>query len=179
MRLIAQTIRSALVSTLLILVTSTPAYAAQWTPTPASLRGRVQAGTIVISYRQRQLYLVYNDSQSLRYPVAVPKAGRTWFGEAAIASKHVHPDWVPPQAVRAAHPELPDFIAGGSPSNPMGTRAMMLTRSEIAIHGTANKMRSSIGTAASFGCIRMLNEDVQDLFNRVDVGTPVIMMPSL
>ena len=74
------------------------------------------------------------------------------------------------------HPELPAIIKGGSPSNPMGVAALTLDRAEIAIHGTSNKMRRSIGTAASYGCIRMLNEDVTDLYQRVSVGTPVVMV---
>ncbi|PPC86728.1 MAG: L,D-transpeptidase, partial [Methylocystis sp.] len=72
-------------------------------------------------------------------------------------------------------PELPNFIRGGSPRNPMGVRALTLSSGEVAIHGTTQRMRASIGTAASYGCIRMLNEDVSDLYDRVDVGSPVMM----
>ena len=79
--------------------------------------------------------------------------------------------------VRADHPELPEVIPGGAPNNPMGTRAMVLDSGEVAIHGTTQKMRGSIGSAASYGCIRMLNEDVADLYGRVHVGTRVIMEP--
>ena len=75
------------------------------------------------------------------------------------------------------HPELPDVIPGGSPRNPMGARAITLDRDEIAIHSMTLAMRASIGTAASYGCIRMYNEDVIDLFDRVAVGAPVMMMP--
>jgi len=76
--------------------------------------------------------------------------------------------------VKQANPRLPNLIRGGSPGNPMGARALTLDRDEIAIHGTTNSMRASIGTAASFGCIRMYNEDVVDLFDRVSVGTTVL-----
>ena len=137
----------------------------------------VAPGTIVISAHQRRLYLVNGDGTAISYPIAVPKRGREWSGSTYVASMHAHPDWSPPAAVRADHPELPNLIPGGSPHNPMGARAIVLARDETAIHGTTNKMRGSIGTAASYGCIRMRNEDVSDLYNRVSVGTPVIMEP--
>jgi lipoprotein-anchoring transpeptidase ErfK/SrfK len=137
----------------------------------------VAPGTIVISAHQRRLYLVNGDGTAMSYPVAVPKRGREWSGSTYVAAKHDHPDWSPPAAVRADHPELPNLIPGGSPHNPMGVRAIVLERNEVAIHGTTNRMRASIGTAASYGCIRMRNEDVADLYNRVSVGTPVLMEP--
>lgn len=137
----------------------------------------VQPGTVVISARQRSLFLVVGDGTAIRYPVAVPKAGKEWSGYAHIDGKYVNPDWVPPAIVKHDHPELPNFIHGGSPHNPMGQRALTLDRNQVAIHGTTAKMRASIGTAASYGCIRMLNEDVVDLFERVSVGTPVVMSP--
>jgi lipoprotein-anchoring transpeptidase ErfK/SrfK len=137
----------------------------------------VEPGTIVISARQRKLFLVVRPGVAMRYAVAVPKAGKEWSGAASIDGKYVNPDWSPPPVVRADHPELPNFIAGGSPRNPMGVRALTLDRFQVAIHGTTNRMRASVGTAASYGCIRMLNEDVADLYDRVSVGTPVMMMP--
>ena len=137
----------------------------------------IAPGTIVISAHQRRLYLVNGDGTAISYPVAVPKRGREWSGSTYVAAKHDHPDWSPPASVRADHPELPNLIPGGSPHNPMGARAIVLERNEVAIHGTTNRMRASIGTAASYGCIRMRNEDVADLYNRVSVGTPVLMEP--
>jgi lipoprotein-anchoring transpeptidase ErfK/SrfK len=137
----------------------------------------VEPGTIVISARQRKLFLVVGQGVAISYPVAVPKAGKEWSGNASIAGKYVNPDWVPPAIVKQDHPELPNFIQGGSPHNPMGVRALTLDRYQVAIHGTTSKMRASVGTAASYGCIRMLNEDVADLFDRVSVGSPVIMAP--
>jgi lipoprotein-anchoring transpeptidase ErfK/SrfK len=137
----------------------------------------VEPGTIVISARQRKLFLVVGQGVAISYPVAVPKAGKEWSGYASIAGKYVNPDWVPPAIVKQDHPELPNFIHGGSPHNPMGVRALTLDRYQVAIHGTTSKMRASIGSAASYGCIRMLNEDVADLFDRVSVGSPVIMAP--
>lgn len=136
----------------------------------------VQPGTIVISARERALYFVVDSGRAIRYPIAVPKGGKEWSGTASINGKFENPDWAPPPVVRRDHPELPSLIRGGSPSNPMGVAALTLDRSEIAIHGTTNKMRRSVGTAASYGCIRMLNEDVSDLYSRVSVGTPVVMV---
>jgi lipoprotein-anchoring transpeptidase ErfK/SrfK len=145
--------------------------------TVVSYTASVQPGTVVISARQRSLFLVVGDGTAIRYPVAVPKAGKEWSGYAHIDGKYVNPDWVPPAVVKQDHPELPNLIKGGSPHNPMGVRALTLDRNQVAIHGTTNKMRASIGTAASYGCIRMLNEDVVDLYERVSVGTPVVMSP--
>jgi lipoprotein-anchoring transpeptidase ErfK/SrfK len=134
-------------------------------------------GAIVISQSARTLYLILDERRAIAYPVAVAKRGKEWSGSARVEGKYVEPAWSPPDSVRRDHPELPDVIAGGSPRNPMGARAITLDRDEIAIHGTTRAMRASIGTAASYGCIRMLNEDVIDLFNRVAVGAPVMMAP--
>ncbi|MDB5569510.1 MAG: ErfK/YbiS/YcfS/YnhG family protein [Hyphomicrobiales bacterium] len=135
------------------------------------------AGTIVISQKQRRLYLTLGDGRAIRYPVAVGKLGKAWSGLARVDGKHVNPAWSPPDVVKRDNPRLPDLIPGGSPSNPMGVRALTLDRSEIAIHGTTEAMRRSIGSAASYGCIRMLNEDIVDLFDRVQVGTAVVAVP--
>jgi lipoprotein-anchoring transpeptidase ErfK/SrfK len=137
----------------------------------------VEPGTIVISASQRKLFYVVSPGVAIRYPVAVPKRGKEWSGYTAVDGKYFHPDWTPPAVVRADHPELPNFIPGGSSRNPMGVAALTLDRGEIAIHGTSPRMRASIGTAASYGCIRMLNEDVSDLYSRVSVGSPVVMQP--
>lgn len=135
----------------------------------------VQPGTIVISASQRKLFYVVSPGVAIRYPVAVPKRGKEWSGYASVEGKYFQPDWSPPAVVRADHPELPHLIRGGSARNPMGVAALTLDRGEVAIHGTSAKMRASVGTAASYGCIRMLNEDVSDLYSRVSVGTPVMM----
>ena len=137
----------------------------------------VEPGTIVINAHQRRLFYVVRQGVAISYRVAVPKSGKEWSGYAAVEGKYVNPDWTPPAVVRADHPELPNFIRGGSPHNPMGVRALTLDRNQVAIHGTTARMRASIGTAASYGCIRMLNEDVADLFDRVSVGSPVLMVP--
>jgi lipoprotein-anchoring transpeptidase ErfK/SrfK len=132
-------------------------------------------GTIVISQSARKLFLVTGPQSAIAYPVAVAKRGKEWSGLARVDGKYVAPAWSPPDSVKRDHPELPDVIAGGSPHNPMGARAITLDRDEVAIHGTTTAMRASVGTAASYGCIRMLNEDVIDLFDRVSVGAPVVM----
>jgi lipoprotein-anchoring transpeptidase ErfK/SrfK len=135
--------------------------------------GEGAAGTIVISVSQRRLYLVNGDGTAIRYPVAVGKPGKQWFGTATIDGKYVAPAWSPPREVKRDNPRLPNLIAGGSPHNPMGAAAMTLAGGQYAIHGTNRP--SSIGTWASYGCIRMYNQDVVDLYQRVDVGTPVYM----
>lgn len=137
----------------------------------------VEPGTVVVSASQRRLYYALGDGTAISYRVAVPKRGKEWSGETSIASMRTNPDWTPPADVRADHPELPEVTPGGAPNNPMGVRAMVLDSGEVAIHGTTQKMRASIGSAASYGCIRMLNEDVADLYGRVHVGTRVIMEP--
>lgn len=136
----------------------------------------LQPGSIYINKKERALYYLLDYDRAIRYPVAVPRTDKdNWSGYARIEGKHWAPAWSPPRSVKQDHPELPDVIAGGSPNNPMGAAALTLDRSEIAIHGTTAKMRKSMGTAASYGCVRMLNEDVTDLFGRVDVGTVVYM----
>ncbi len=133
-------------------------------------------GEILISQSARTLYLVLDARTAIAYPVTLAKPGKEWSGPARIAGKFVEPAWSPPDSVSRDHPELPDVIPGGSPRNPMGARAITLDRDEIAIHGTTRAMRASVGTAASYGCIRMFNEDVIDLFDRIAIGTPVMML---
>ena len=133
----------------------------------------VRPGTVVVRTAERRLYLVLGNGAALRYPVAVGKPGKQWFGTALIDGKHVRPAWAPPREVKRDNPRLPDFIPGGSPSNPMGVAALTLSGGEYAIHGTNRP--GSIGTYASYGCIRMFNHDIADLFERVSVGTPVVV----
>ncbi len=134
----------------------------------------VPPGTIVISQSQRRLFLTQYDGTAISYPIAIGKSGKAWSGWAQVQGKYVQPAWSPPAEVKRDNPRLPNVIAGGAPNNPMGARALTLDRSEIAIHGTTPSMRASIGSAASYGCIRMYNEDVIDLYNRVSVGTRVL-----
>jgi lipoprotein-anchoring transpeptidase ErfK/SrfK len=135
--------------------------------------GEVQPGTIVIKTSERRLYFVLGSGTAIRYPVAVGRPGKQWQGRAQVSGKYIQPAWSPPDEVRADNPKLPSVIPGGSSHNPMGPRAMTLSGGQYAIHGT-NKP-SSIGTFASYGCIRMYNQDIVDLFDRVSVGTPVVV----
>lgn len=143
---------------------------------PFAQAGDLRPGTLVISARQRALYYVLDHARAIRYPIAVPKRGKEWSGVAYVDGKYLKPDWAPPAVVKRDHPNLPNLIPGGSPRNPMGVAALTLNRDEIAIHGTTQSMRRSIGSAASYGCIRMYNEDVADLYSRVSVGTQVVMV---
>ncbi len=132
------------------------------------------AGVIVIKTSERALYLSLGDGRALRYPVAVGKPNMQWYGTRYIDGKHVNPAWAPPPEVKRDFPNMPNLIAGGAPNNPMGPRALTLTGGEYAIHGTNRP--NSIGRFASYGCIRMHNEDIIDLFARVRVGTPVVVI---
>ena len=131
------------------------------------------AGTIVIVHSERALYLTLGNGRALRYPVAVAKRGKQWFGTRHIDGKYVNPAWSPPPEVRRDHPYMRAVYEGGAPDNPMGVRALTLTGGEFAIHGTNRP--SSVGRFASYGCFRMYNEDIVDLYERVGVGTPVIV----
>ncbi len=145
------------------------------TPAIVEFSAPYPAGTIVISSHARRLYLITYPGQAIAYPVAVAKHGKEWEGFARVDGKYVEPAWSPPTEVKRDHPEMPDVIPGGSPHNPMGARAITLDRNQVAIHGTTASMRASVGTAASYGCIRMYNEDVIDLYDRVQVGATVLM----
>lgn len=135
--------------------------------------GGYAPGTIVVKTSERRLYYVVGSGQAIRYPIAVGMPGRQWSGQNMIARMEVNPTWSPPDEVRRDKPGLPHLVPPG-PSNPLGPRAMVLAWGQYAIHGT-NKP-SSIGTRASYGCIRMYNEHVVDLFARVQVGTPVVVL---
>jgi lipoprotein-anchoring transpeptidase ErfK/SrfK len=137
----------------------------------------VAPGTIVIVNHERRLYFVTGPGEAVRYPVGVGKSGKRWTGASYIDGKYVEPAWSPPAEVKRDNPHMPDVVPGGSPHNPMGARALTLVGDQYAIHGTTQGMRRSVGTYASYGCIRMLNEDVIDLYARVRVGTPVIVTP--
>ena len=131
------------------------------------------AGTIVIHTNERRLYLVLGNGHAIRYPVGVGRAGKQWAGTSRIDGKYIHPAWSPPDEVRRDKPSLPDVIPGGSPRNPMGVAAMTLAGGEYAIHGT--NVPGSVGGFVSYGCIRMYNQDISDLYARVGVGTAVVV----
>jgi lipoprotein-anchoring transpeptidase ErfK/SrfK len=132
------------------------------------------AGTIVVETSERRLHLVLGEGEVLTYPVGVGKRGKSWTGTGSISGKFLRPPWSPPRRLKMEKPWTPDYIPGGSPSNPMGAAAMTLNVDQYAIHGTNNP--SSIGGFVSFGCIRMHNRDILDLYKRVKVGTKVVVL---
>ena len=142
-------------------------------PDVVDFRGDYSPGTIVVKTNERRLYLVVDDGHAVRYPVGVGRAGKRWAGVTRIDGKYRNPAWSPPSEVKRDKPSMPDVIPGGSPHNPMGVAAMTLAGGEYAIHGT--NAPGSIGGFVSYGCIRMLNSDISDLFQRVSVGTTVVV----
>ncbi|MGX1168226.1 lipoprotein-anchoring transpeptidase ErfK/SrfK [Bradyrhizobium sp. USDA 372] len=132
-------------------------------------------GTVIIDTKNTFLYLVLNDTQAMRYGIGVGREGFAWSGEQTVARKAEWPDWRPPVEMVSRQPYLPRFMAGG-PGNPLGARAMYLGETEYRIHGT-NKP-DTIGKRVSSGCIRLTNEDVSDLYERVKVGAKVIVLPT-
>jgi len=160
----------AVASLSLLAIPATPAFARGEV---VQYRADVSPGTIVVSTTERRLYLVLGQGRAMVYPVGVGRAGRQWAGRSMIDSKRVKPAWGPPPDIKREHPEIPDVIPGGSPRNPMGAAALTLSGGEYAIHGTNNP--GSIGGYVSYGCIRMYNQDITDLYDRVGVGTPVIV----
>jgi lipoprotein-anchoring transpeptidase ErfK/SrfK len=131
------------------------------------------AGTIVVKTSERRLYYVLDDGRAVRYPVGVGRAGKAWSGSAYIEAKYIKPGWSPPAEIKRDKPTLPDVIPGGSPRNPMGAAALTLSRGQYAIHGT--NAPASIGGFVSYGCIRMYNQDIMDLYERVSSGTKVVV----
>jgi lipoprotein-anchoring transpeptidase ErfK/SrfK len=138
-----------------------------------AVKDNFAAGTIVVRTSERRLYLILGGGQALRYPVGVGRAGMQWAGTSTIEGKYIEPAWSPPDSIRRENPRLPDVIPSGSPHNPMGVAAMTLVGGEYAIHGTNDP--ASIGHFVSHGCIRMYNADITDLYQRVGVGTTVVV----
>ena len=132
------------------------------------------AGTLIVDTPNTYLYYVLGGGRAIRYGVRVGRDGFTWTGVQKITRKAEWPDWHPPPEMIDRQPYLPRFMAGG-PGNPLGARAMYLGNTVYRIHGT--NQPSTIGKFVSSGCIGMLNEDVSDLFDRVKVGTRVVVLP--
>jgi lipoprotein-anchoring transpeptidase ErfK/SrfK len=131
-------------------------------------------GTIIIDTPSTYLYLVLGNGRAMRYGIGVGREGFTWSGTQTITKKAEWPDWHPPQEMIERQPYLPRFMAGG-PGNPLGARAMYLGGTVYRIHGT--NAPDTIGHQVSSGCIRLINEDVTDLYSRVNVGTKVVVLP--
>ena len=144
-------------------------------PIPRSIvgiDGRYAPGTIIINTAERRLYLVLGNGEALRYGIGVGRDGFRWSGVHRVTAKKEWPSWTPPAQMRARRPELPRYLPGGI-ENPLGARAMYLGSTLYRIHGSNEP--ETIGHAVSSGCIRMTNEDVTDLYNRVSVGATVIV----
>jgi lipoprotein-anchoring transpeptidase ErfK/SrfK len=131
-------------------------------------------GTIIVETRERMLYLVLPENRALRYGIGVGRDGFRWKGLQKISRKAEWPDWRPPAEMIERQPYLPRFMAGG-PGNPLGARAMYLGGTVYRIHGT--NQPHTIGHAVSSGCFRLVNADVIDLYERVAVGTRVVVQP--
>lgn len=135
--------------------------------------GDEPAGTVVIRTAERRLYLVTGDGEAVSYRVAVGRAGSQWTGATTVVGKAAHPTWRPTPRMRAADRRLPAAVPPG-PRNPLGPRAIYLAQGALRIHGTIAP--ASIGRAASAGCFRMLNEDVEELYELVPVGARVLVL---
>lgn len=141
-----------------------------------------RTGTIVVDVDKKFLYLVLENGKALRYGIGVGRQGFSWSGEAVIQRKAKWPTWTPPQTMIKRQPELAEYATGmpGGPDNPLGARALYLFQNGrdtlYRIHGTAEV--ESIGRAVSSGCIRLLSADVIDLYQRIPVGTKVVVIPS-
>jgi lipoprotein-anchoring transpeptidase ErfK/SrfK len=146
----------------------------QFRRTIIDFRTKEPAGTIIIDTPNTYLYLVLGNGKAMRYGIGVGREGFTWSGVQNITKKAEWPDWTPPAEMLERQPYLPRFMAGG-PGNPLGARAMYLGGSIYRIHGTNDP--STIGHRVSSGCIRLTNDDVSDLYSRVNLGTKVVVLP--
>jgi lipoprotein-anchoring transpeptidase ErfK/SrfK len=144
----------------------------EWQKQMVYYRTTEAPGTIIISTAERHLYLIEPGGRALRYGIGVGRDGFQWQGLVTITNKKEWPDWTPPPEMIARQPYLPRFMAGG-PGNPLGARAMYLGATVYRIHGTNQPW--TIGTKISSGCFRLVNADVSDLYDRVPVGTKVII----
>jgi lipoprotein-anchoring transpeptidase ErfK/SrfK len=132
------------------------------------------AGTIIVDTPHTYLFLIMGHGKALRYGIGVGREGFTWTGTERISRMKEWPDWFPPKEMIERQPYLPRFMAGGE-SNPLGARALYLGNTLYRIHGT--NQPSTIGTFVSSGCIRLTNQDIEDLYDRVQVGTRVVVLP--
>ena len=161
--------------------TSVPADTEVDAALPAHLRRQIVnyptreiPGTVIIDTPNTYLYYVLGGGRAIRYGIGVGREGFTWAGTQTVARKQEWPDWHPPAEMIARQPYLPRFMSGG-PGNPLGARAMYLGNTLFRIHGT--NAPSTIGQRVSSGCVRLTNEDVQDLYDRVTLGSKVIVLP--
>ena len=153
----------------------------RWQKQVVKYKSSEPAGTVVVDTIHHFLYLIIENQTAIRYGVGVGREGFKWYGRATIDRKALWPKWTPPPEMIERHPELPPFVAGGDPKNPLGPRAMYLFRDGVdlgyRLHGTLEPW--SIGTDASSGCIRMFNEHVIDLYQRCPKGTAAQVLPHI
>jgi lipoprotein-anchoring transpeptidase ErfK/SrfK len=128
-------------------------------------------GEIIVSFGDRKLYFITEPGQAISYPIAIPREQSRWQGVTSVSQKRVNPSWTPTPTMLAENPRLPRWVPGGHPLNPLGVRGLYLGSSTYRIHGTDAPW--TIGTSVSKGCIRMYNEDVLDLYPRVNIGARV------
>ena len=150
-----------------------PAFDPKYEKQLVDYHGREGAGTIVVDTPNKFLFLVQGNGKAMRYGIGVGRPGFTWSGVKQISAKKEWPAWTPPPEMLARRPDLPRHMEGG-PQNPLGARAMYLGSSLYRIHGSNEPW--TIGTNVSSGCIRMRNEDVIDLYGRVNVGAKVVVI---
>lgn len=132
---------------------------------------KYKAGQVIVSFGDRRLYYVTRPGEAIAYPIAIPRDQSRWQGVLPVSEKRVNPPWTPTSTMRAENPRLPNWVPGGHPMNPLGVRALYLGASAYRIHGTDAPW--TIGQPVSKGCIRLYNQDVIDLYNRVRIGTQV------
>ncbi|WP_069437171.1 L,D-transpeptidase [Methyloceanibacter methanicus] len=132
-----------------------------------------EPGTIYVQFSRARLYYVLSNGRAISYPIATPKGEARWSGETRVSAKKVNPGWTPTAEMRRENPDLPAYVPGGHPQNPLGVRALYLGKSLYRIHGTDAPW--SVGQSVSHGCIRMFNQDVADLYQRVPIGTRVVV----
>ncbi|VAW15930.1 ErfK/YbiS/YcfS/YnhG [hydrothermal vent metagenome] len=154
-----------------------PASALDWfgsnTRSVVNFKEKYRVGTIIVKTKERRLYLVQKGGKAIMYKVGVGRPGFAWKGKHRITRKAKWPGWTPPAAMRKREPWLPAYMKGGI-DNPLGARALYIGSTLYRLHGTTN--RKSIGQAVSSGCIRLLNKDIEDLYERVKVGARIIVM---
>jgi lipoprotein-anchoring transpeptidase ErfK/SrfK len=134
--------------------------------------GKYKAGTIIVETSERRLYFVLPDGEAMKYGIGVGRDGFRWSGQHKITRKAEWPGWTPPAEMRKRVPDLPAYMPGG-PDNPLGARALYIGSTLYRLHGTSEPW--TIGQAVSSGCIRLTNEDIIDLYDRVKVGSLVVV----
>jgi len=139
---------------------------------PVAYRSTEAPGTVIIDTSHRFLYLIQSPTRAIRYGIGVGRDGFTWSGILRVSRKAEWPDWTPPPEMIKRQPYLPRWMAGG-PGNPMGARALYLGQTVYRIHGT--NAPNTIGHAVSSGCFRLVNSEIEDLYERVSVGAKVIV----